>query len=76
MIQPCKNLIFIPNNTLLKPLYIEEDRTAACDACVKSLRLQHAAIGCENNDCIIQGCCVNLQLAHKKECTLDDLEQH
>ena len=37
---------------------------------------KHAAIGCGNNDCIIQGCCVNLQLAHKKECTLDDLEQH
>ena len=32
-------------------------------------------MGCGNNDCFIQGCCVNLQLAHKKECKLDDLEQ-
>ena len=78
MIQPCKNWIFIPNNTLLKPLCKVEDRTAVCDACVTSLRepiAKHAAIGCGNNDCIIQGCCVNFQLAHRKECTFDDLEQ-
>ena len=37
--------------------------------------VKHAAMGIENNNCIIQGCCVNLQLAHKKEYKIDDLVQ-
>ena len=37
--------------------------------------VKHAAMGIENNDSIIQGCCVNLQLAHRKECKIDELVQ-
>ena len=39
--------------------------------------VKHAAMGIENenNDCIIQGCCVNLQLTHTKECKFDELVQ-
>ena len=36
---------------------------------------KHAAMGVENNDCNTQGCCVNLQLAHRKECKIDELVQ-
>ena len=37
--------------------------------------VKHAAMGIENDDCIIQRCCVNLQLAHRKECKIDELVQ-
>ena len=37
--------------------------------------VKHAAMEIENKECIIQGCCVNLQLAHRKECKLDELAQ-
>ena len=37
--------------------------------------VMHAAMAIENNDCIIQGCCANLQLAYRKECKLDKLVQ-
>ena len=37
--------------------------------------VKHAAMGIENNDRIIQGCCVNLQPAHRKKCKLDEWVQ-
>ena len=39
------------------------------------MTVKHAAMGIENNDCIIQGCCANLQLAHRKKCKLHTLVQ-
>ena len=37
--------------------------------------VKHAAMGIENNDCIIQICCVNLQLVHRKKCKFVELVQ-